>query len=190
MELVGSAVVQGGEEFRLGQSSVAVPQFGAGVDQKGVDLPPGGLLGLDRGSAGDVERTEGFDTGILRAGGGLTRQDRAGSSVGVERIALALLALICWAGAVDLDHLDPGSEEFSGDAHPVAGGALHADAVQGPSLDEPSNGSSVAGHGGGELPIGHGLADPGDHRDVDRVAVRIDATGLNDFFRTGVFLVF
>jgi hypothetical protein len=44
MDLIGAAIPKGGNEFGLRQVPVTVPQGGAGVDQQGADLTPGGLL--------------------------------------------------------------------------------------------------------------------------------------------------
>ena len=173
-DLSGAGGDQRGQQRRPGQSAKPVPQLRGGVDEQRADLAPGGLLGLDRGSAGDVQRPQRLDAGPLRVGRGLPGQHRSGCAVGVQRVGLAPLAPLSGPGPVDLHHGDADLGQRSADPGAVAAGALDADRLQRAVTAQPGHRLPVAGFGGGELLIVDRSSGAGDHRDVDRVLVGVD----------------
>jgi len=116
---------------RLGGQRLA--HLGRSGDDEFAELVQSGGAGVHRAGAGQQELADGFDDagGVLRDRGALAVEDLAGGGFGVDGIVLAAPVAGMRMRPVDLQDLDPGRLQVSGQPGAVSAGGLHADLADG-----------------------------------------------------------
>jgi hypothetical protein len=102
-------------------------------------------------------------------------QRDAGCGVGIQRIRLALAAARGAVGPADLDHLDPGALQRSGQSGPVAGGSFHPGDEHGAEALSPCDRRGIAGRARRKLRIPQELSSVRDGGQMNGVQMGVGA---------------
>jgi hypothetical protein len=122
----GARVQRGGlaDQPGGGQALQLLAELGRGGDQQPLEGVDDLGAGLDGALAGHPQRTDHLDRAVLGLGGasGLPGLDRAGSGIGIDRVALATPPASLPVGTVDLQDLLAVASQEAGQAGAVAAG--------------------------------------------------------------------
>ena len=132
---------------------------------------------LQRGVAGDLQMPDHLDIPIPGLGGrvGLAGQNGAGDGLGIDRVALAVLAPEPTVRAIDLNDAVPLGYERPAQACAVGAGALDAEGPDGPASDGPANELPVPRRCCGDREGAEMRTEPGDRDGDVNVLVGVDA---------------
>jgi hypothetical protein len=136
---------------------------------------------VHRAGAGKQELTDGFDDagGVLRDRGAFAGENLAGGGFGIYGIVLAAPVAGMRMRPVDLQDLDPGRLQVSGQPGAVSAGGLHADLTDGAKAAHPVQQLPIADRRGRKAFDGQQPSTLIEDRGLVGVGVGVDPTDDN-----------